>query len=180
MTVVNDYYEGVFPSLAFDPLNRPMIVHYDDTNVDLRFSVLEPGVGWVTTTIDSASGTVPYYPSLAIDPDNGYPAIAYYYPEPGDPGLRYAGWDGDEWVVDEIVSGSFVGQYPSLAFDPADGNPAISYRDNTGDDLALAWHDGSSWQTQFVDTVGNVGWASSLAFNDYGTGFPSICLLRIR
>ena len=66
------------------------------------------------------------------------------------------------------------GVYPSLAFDPADGNPAIAYCDITNGDLKLAWHDGSTWQTQTVDAVGNVGCTPSLAFNDYGSGFPSI------
>ncbi len=53
-------------------------------------------------------------------------------------------------------------------------NPAIAYFKNTNDDLKLAWHDGVSWQTQTVDAVGNVGHTPSLAFNDFGNGFPSI------
>jgi hypothetical protein len=67
-----------------------------------------------------------------------------------------------------------VGQWTSLAFDPADGNPAISYYDQTNGNLKLAWHNGTSWQTQNVDTVGDVGVTTSLAFNPFGNGFPSI------
>jgi hypothetical protein len=33
---------------------------------------------------------------------------------------------------------------------------------------------GASWQTQPVDTPGNVGVTTSLAFNPFGDGFPAI------
>jgi hypothetical protein len=168
---------GEFPSLVFDPLNRPMIAHYGAT--DLRFSVWDPGVGWVTTAVDS-TGNTGRYPSLAIDPDNGFPAIAYYSSSgPGE--LRYTAWDGDSWNQTTLDTTGAIATAPlsqsslSLAFDPADGNPAIAYWNNTGGkDLKLAWHDGSIWQTQTVDAVGDVGRNPSLAFNDFGTGFPSI------
>ena len=61
----------------------------------------------------------------------------------------------------------------SLAFDPSDGRPAIAYSKSS--DLYFAWYDGASWQTQLVDEdVSVVGPGLTLAFNDYGTGFPSI------
>jgi hypothetical protein len=66
-----------------------------------------------------------------------------------------------------------VGNFPSLAFDPVDGNPAIAYFNDNNDSLKLAWHDGSIWQTQMVDGFG-LGVVPSLAFNDFGSGFPSI------
>jgi PEP-CTERM motif len=174
VTVVNDFDEGNYASLVFDPLNRPMVAHYDSTNLNLRFSVAEPGIGWVTTTVDADLGTG-FFPSIDIDPDTGYPAIAYY--DGVDQELRYADWDGDMWNLTTIDSDGNVGQYPSLAFDPADGNPAISYTDIDGGNLKIAWHDGSMWQTQTVDAVGDVGLGTSLAFNDFGTGFPSIAYL---
>jgi hypothetical protein len=177
VTVVNAFTEGQFSSLAFDSLNRPMIAHFDDTNDDLRYSVQEPGIGWVTTTLDS-SGNTGRYPSLAIDPDNGFPAIAYYSVTAGE--LRYTAWDGDSWNQTTLdttgsVTGGLARSSLSLAFDPADGNPAIAYWNNTGgQDLKLAWHDGNAWLTQTVDAVGDVGHNPSLAFNDFGNGFPSI------
>jgi hypothetical protein len=117
-------------------------------------------------------GNTGAYSSLAIDPDNGYPAIAYYDLTLGD--LRYAAWNGTVWLLTTIASTGDVGLFPSLAFDPADGNPAISYYDLTNGDLRLAWFNGSIWQTQPGDTAGDVGRFTSLAFNDYGNGFPSI------
>jgi len=172
VTVVYDFDEGIFPSLVFDALDRPMITHHDNTNNDLRFSVREPGIGWVTITVDSA-GDTGNYPSIDIDPDTGYPAIAYWDNTNDD--LRYAEWNGTSWDLTTIDDVGLTGYYPSLAFDPADGNPAIAYmRGTAAYDLKLAWHDGSAWQTQTVDSVGDVGYAPSLAFNDYGTGFPAI------
>jgi hypothetical protein len=173
VTVVNQFDEGHWASLVFDPWNRPMITHWDFTNSDLRFSVQEPGIGWVTATVDSTL-TTGWYPSIAIDPDTGFPSIAYY--DTANTALRYAAWDGDAWNLTTLDGffGIDAGEYPSLAFDPADGNPAIAYYDRSFGNLKLAWHDGSIWRTQTVDSVGNVGLSPSLAFNNYGSGFPSI------
>lgn len=174
VTVADVFSEGRYASLVFDPLNRPMIAHQESDNSQLQFSVQEPGLGWVTTTVDN-TGDTGYHPSIAIDPDTGYPAIAYL--DLGNVDLRYADWDGDSWNLTTIDSGGSVGFNPSLTFDPADGNPAIAYQDSSNTSLKLGWYDGSSWQTQTVDAVGDVGRAPSLAFNDYGTGFPSIAYL---
>ena len=163
--------QGYYASLAFDPLNRPMIAHYDVSAADLKFSVLDTGLGWVTTTVDS-TGLTGSHLSMAIDPDNGYPAISYYDDTVDD--LRYAAWNGSSWDKTTIDSAGTVGWYTSLAFDPADGNPAVSYYDQTNGDLKLAWFNGTTWQTQPVDSVGNVGVTTSIAFNPFGNGFPSI------
>ncbi|MEX2306046.1 MAG: PEP-CTERM sorting domain-containing protein [Pirellulales bacterium] len=173
VTVVDQFDEGFHASLVFDPLNRPMIAHHDNGG-DLRFSVQEPGIGWVTTTVDTGINSG-WHPSIAVDPDTGFPAIAYH--DLFSDELRYADWDGDAWNPTTLDDSGQVGLYPSLAFDPADGNPAIAYYDNTNTGLKLAWHDGSVWQTQPVDAVGSVGRTPSLAFNDYGSGFPSIAYL---
>jgi hypothetical protein len=168
--VTNVANPGLYSSLVIDPLNRPMIAHYASTGGNLQFSIKEPSLGWVTTTVESVNNTG-LYPSIDVDPDTGFPAIAYY---DGDVGvLRFAAWNGTSWDTDTVDFG-LVGQYPSLAFDPSDGNPAIAYFDDFNNDLKLAWHDGTSWQTHTVDAVGDVGYTPSLAFNDYGTGFPSI------
>jgi hypothetical protein len=162
---------GYYASLAFDPLNRPMIAHQDAFNADLKFSVLDTGLGWVTVTVDSA-GSTGHHISMAVDPDTGYPAISYFDNTFFD--LRYAAWNGSSWDLTTVDSVGTVGQWTSLAFDPSDGNPAISYYDGTNGNLKLAWFNGTSWQTQPVDTVGDVGVTTSLAFNPYGNGFPSI------
>jgi hypothetical protein len=172
VAVTNTFQDqGWYATLAFDPQDRPMIAHYNNDTADLEFAVLDTGLGWVNTIVDSANFTGTYL-SMAIDPDNGYPAISYYDASLSD--LRYAAWNGTTWNRTTIDSTGIVGLHTSLAFDPADGNPAISYYDQTNGNLKLAWFNGTSWQTQNVDTVGNVGVTTSLAFNPYGNGFPAI------
>lgn len=177
-TVSVGFGHGRQPSMVFDPLNRPMIAHHDVFQNNLQFSVREPGVGWITTTVEDWGffNTVGRSPSIAIDPDTGFPAIAYTSSSTvaSSDELHFAQWDGEDWVITVVDDVGNTGLYTSLAFDPADGNPAISYRDETNQALKLAWHDGSAWNTQTVDSVGDVGYSTSLAFNDFGTGFPSI------
>jgi hypothetical protein len=163
--------QGYYPTLAFDPQDRPMIAHYNNDTADLEFAVLDTGLGWVNTIVDSTNFTGTHL-SMAIDPDNGYPAISYHDATLGD--LRYAAWNGTSWVRTTVDSAGIVGLYTSLAFDPSDGRPAISYYDQTNGNLKLAWFNGASWLTQNVDTTGNVGVTTSLAFNPFGDGFPAI------
>ena len=158
-------YPGYYPSLAFDKLNRPMIAHYDANDDNLLFSVREPGIGWVTTTVDS-NGDTGYYLSLAINPRTGYPAIAFQRPG-GPKALGFAQWDGNAWDVRNVRAGAYFYDV-SLAFDPADGNPAISYYLGS---LTLSWFDGNDWHWQ---STGYGGEYTSLAFNDYGDGWPAI------
>jgi hypothetical protein len=176
VTVDTLFASGFFQSLAFDPLNRPMIAHADAVNNELRFSVEEPGIGWITTVVDSNPlAPIGLTPSLAIDPDTGFPAIAY---DGGTVGLRYAAWNGDSWDLTTVDPNTEAGTLVSLAFDPADGHPAISYNNATAGELNLAWHNGSTWQTQLVDSGGLDIFQSSLAFNDFGNGFPSIAYVN--
>ena len=166
---------GLYVSLAVDPLNRPIIAHTHSTlghtpSHQLLFSAQDTG-RWTTTVVDGA-GDTGLHPSLAIDPNSGHPAIAYYDADADD--LRFAKWNGNSWDLTTIDSEDDTGLYPSLAFDPGDGNPVIAYYNATDGDLKLAWHDGAGWQDQVVDSDGDVGKTPSLAFNEFGTGFPSI------
>jgi hypothetical protein len=176
VTADSQMFSGFFQSLAFDPLNRPMIAHGDAVFNELRFSVEEPGIGWITTVVDSNPlAPIGLMSSLAIDPDTGFPAIAY---DGGTVGLRYAAWNGDSWDLTTVDPNTEVNSLVSLAFDPADGHPAISYNNVAAGELNLAWHNGSTWQTQLVDSGGTDILQSSLAFNDFGNGFPSIAYVN--
>jgi hypothetical protein len=78
---------------------------------------------------NSTSTDVGSYCSIAIDPDDNYPAVAYYDAQYGN--LMNAKWDGSDWDDKATVDSSGdVGQYASLAFD-ASGNPSIGYYDYT-------------------------------------------------
>jgi hypothetical protein len=173
--IVNQYSSGsscLWPSMEFDLLNRPIIAYtlYNSAtgSFQLQCTIKDPTVGWQTWPLSNYNAR---YPSLAINPDTGLPAIAFY--DAGNMDLTY--WQATEaggWNVTTIDSVGNTGLYPSLAFDPRDGNPAIAYYDSTNDDLRLAWNDGSSWHTQTVSTDG--GRFPSLAFDQYGTGDPGI------
>jgi hypothetical protein len=89
-------------------------------------------------TVDT-SRTVANKTSIAIDPDDNYPAIAYY--DSYNEELMYAKWDGSDWDDKTTVDSSGnVGQYASLAFD-ASGNPSIGYYDDTNEALKWAYDD---------------------------------------
>lgn len=166
VTVTTDFAIDI--DLAFDALNRPHIVFENITvGGQIDIAIKDSGVGWVTGTIDDNGG--PLRPSLAFDPETGFPAVAYGRGN----GPWYAEWDGTTWNPVQVAPSFAIGG-TSLAFDPADGNPAFVYQEGiTSYDLYFAWHDGSSWQHQIVDSD-TVGIFPSLAFNPFGNGFPSI------
>ena len=59
----------------------------------------------------------------------------------------------------------------SLAFGP-DGNPAISYHYGSGRDLKYTRWNGAAWDTETVDSAGDIGARTSLAFD--ASGNPAI------
>ena len=160
---------GFIPSLGFDHLNRPMIGYSDGSTGDVSFAIEEPGLGWVTSSVEAHPGGTAVV-SLSIDPDTGFPAMAY---AGGTPGLRYAAWNGDDWDITAVDPNLSISARVGMAFDPSDGNPVISYGDFDDNELRFAWNNGSIWQTQVVDTGANF-FQSSVAFNDFGNGFASI------
>jgi len=170
------------PTLAFDDLNRPhssWINAEDELHLSVKETDLPFRTGFVADDVSASS--------IAIDPDTGFPAIAFTdISTPGAARLGYAEWDGDDWAITTIddigpIALGSSGLYPSLAFDPAHGNPAIAYhvaQPLVDSRLKLAWHDGTMWRTQTVDSGTGVGLHPSLAFNDFGDGFPSISYLQ--
>ena len=158
-------------SLTFDSINRPFIAYHNTTEGELHLATSTGGPSWFTTVVDDTATQSGLAPSLAIDPTTGYPSIAYHNVEGVSQTLRYASWNGTSWDLEIIAN---FATNASLAFDPADGHPAIAYQDTFTESLRLAWYDGTSWQTQEVDGVGATGYHPSLAFNDFGDGFPSI------
>lgn len=90
----------------------------------------------------------------------------------GDGDLKYAHYDGEEWLVETVDAGGWVGSHTSIAVD-AQGSPRISYcaydRDDlTCDGLRYARLESGGWITETVDDAQWVGAYSSLALDAGG------------
>lgn len=88
---------------------------------------------------------------LALD-DGGFPHLSYHDRSNDD--LRYARWDGTQWVLETVDSGRQVGAFSSLALD-RNGYPHISYQYVSQAQVKYAWWDGSQWH---FDAVSNWMW----------------------
>ena len=125
-------------SMAFATNGWPSITHVDSQSLtgDLVYHSRGLYSSWDSTvTVDAlGSGAYDGYVGLAFAPD-GRPAISYYDGINKD--LKYAKYNGSQWVRQVIDSVGDVGQYTSLAFSPQ-GRPAISYYDKTNAKLKIA------------------------------------------
>ncbi len=139
------------------------------------------GTDWVTETVasDQNVGGV----SLALDA-GGLPHVSYYhsdgYRAPRNLTYAYAGdaaqlAQGNAWQVEAVDEAGLVDGRLSLALDSA-GLPHIAYVDLYRG-LKYAWHDGSGWRTEVVDSTGTVGFPS-LALDGDGHAHISYCLLH--
>ncbi len=124
-------------------------------------SVKAAQLTWTVETVDAALA-VGRYSSIALD-SNDRPHISYYDYYWDD--LKYARWNGSEWIINPLHTVGIVGWDTSLALDSSD-NAHISYHDVTNRDLRYA-HVlyGGGWTTSLVDSVGIVGTASSIAID---------------
>jgi hypothetical protein len=175
------------PTLTFDNLNRPVIgcSYFSDgtePNGDADVLVRDAFLQFFSIGIQGNAEpglTDERNVSVAIDPDDGLPAVAWTNPE--DRQLWYAKWDPlnnlwDSDLVDTAPLGAELGN-ESLAFDPGDGHPAISYSDNRGR-VNFAWNNGTTWNRQLIQNTGFMTYSrTSLAFNEFGHGFPAIAYI---
>ena len=152
---------GQYASVAIDPVNNTTYVsYYDSTHNDLRMAKYVgsggncgPNNDWSCETVDSA-GDVGKYSSIAVDPTDNYPIIAYYDASNG--ALKLAIGSGVGWIFKTIhdpLIGS-AGWYASLKLDST-GKTHIAYYINN-------FPAGSLW---YVKHVG--GGAGNCGGNDY-------------
>ncbi|MDZ7741524.1 MAG: T9SS type A sorting domain-containing protein [Bacteroidota bacterium] len=136
------------------------------------------GVNWQQECVDSLpyDGDAGRYSSIAFDND-GYPHISYTLQntEIEVSYIKYAYKDGSGWnlqCIDSITS-TFTNQfkYTSLALD-SNNYPHISYYDYDERDLKYAPWDGSEWQIEKIDSIGNVGKYASIALDNLD--YPNI------
>jgi len=128
----------------------------------LTFSIQQTrAIGrWNITKVDSA-GEVGDHTSIALD-SGDRPHISYY--DEGNRDLKYAYYDGVNWVKETVDSTGNVGRDTAIALDSGD-RPHISYSDGGNRDLKYAYYDGVNWVKETVDSTGNVGWFTSIALD---------------
>ncbi|MFA6332546.1 MAG: hypothetical protein WCX22_06310 [Methanoregula sp.] len=136
---------------------------------NLKYAEDTGGAYYTITTVDNGGGgdsNTGRNPSLALDTKE-YSHIAYYDSTNED--LRYASWDGTQWVLETVDSMGDVGGHPSLAIDNSD-RPHISYYGATSKELKYATRDAGSteWVIRTVDNDGDVGQYSSIALDPSG------------
>ncbi|MEK7784326.1 MAG: hypothetical protein AAB658_02720, partial [Chloroflexota bacterium] len=174
---------GFYSSLALDSLGNP-VISYDGGNTR-EFKLAHcgnadcsSGNSIVTMVSNGQFGTFTTYTSLALD-SLGNPVIAYHEIVNGDLKLAHCGdatCSSNNSIVTVDNGGSdLVGRFTSLVLDSV-SNPVISYYDSTNGDLKLV-HCGDATCSNnnsivTVDSLGDVGWYTSLALD--GAGNPVI------
>jgi hypothetical protein len=168
-------WAGEYSSLKLDVNSRPHIAYYEATHGDLKY-ITWNGYWGNPVIIDSGvSGDdddnvdVGQYVSLAID-NIGKFHISYYDSTNGN--LKYARWDGSNWITTPLDTAGNVGQFTSIALDTAN-KAYIAYYDADNKDLKFAYLSPTNvWIYEVVDSVGDVGQYASLAISP--TGQPQI------
>lgn len=162
--VDNNGTVGTFPSLCFDGSGNLYISYSDDGNDNLKVATLIDTV-WNIEMVDSA-GYVGKYSTIEID-SLGNKNIAYYNESVG--AVKYAGWIEPAFRWDyQTVDGVATIIYKScMTLNPA-GYVELCYYNLNRSDLIHAVQDSAGWQTQTIDSVGNVGKFSSLFLDSAG------------
>ena len=181
-TVDTSHDVGQYVSMALDPENgTSYISYYDTTYDDLRMAKYVGSGGncgpdntWSCETVDSV-GDVGKYSSIAVDPTDGYPIIAYYDATNG--ALKLAIGSGVGWIFKTIhdpLLGS-AGLYVSLKLDSTGKTRIAYYFSNLmgADSLWYVEHVGggagnctdNNYQCDPVDSGDRVGKYASLALD---------------
>ena len=174
-TVREGYFYGPI-DLDFGPQGAPFIAYHDHQADDFDLALGDLTIatregdrwsveaarddghdGWDSAIVVDSLGTLH---GAGVDPSQFG----------REDGVEYYINDGTGWEVTAIGSGPIEYRYNvALALD-TDGLPAVSYYNNREgeQDLMFARFDGSTWNIEAVETEGDVGKYSSLAFDVLG------------
>jgi len=172
---------SVFESRSMIEVNgQPAIAYCGSPGVSLKYvrALDATGSAWGTPlTLDSSSGDMGRYPSMAIV--NGNPAISY--PDGNGDYLMYIRAndpDGETWGSPVAICSAYIAYETCLVV--ADGNPAICFTDQALKYVRANDANGTTWGAPYtVDTDSYAGIYCSMkvisgrpaiAYNDYDDG----------
>ena len=174
MSTVDTGVTAFFSSLQLNGGN-PVVSYYEGNNADLKLATCTANCQtatptWVVTTVDSV-GNVGSFDTLQLN--GGNPVIAYS--DTTNLTLKLATCTANcqtatpTWVITTVDNAGNVGAYASMQLNA--GKPVISYYDATNGDLKLATCAAGcqsatpTWVITTVDSVGDVGYSTSLQLN---------------
>ncbi len=185
---------GKWDSLAIAHDGKIWVSYYDATNNVLKAAKLVgsggncgTNNGWFCTVVDHSVGTG-QYSSIAINPNDDWPGIAYY--SSSDASLRFAQYfdiAGGFWetFTIDISASEWLGWYTSLAYDSSGYEHIAYYRALGGGTNALMYSTHTSgafgshncgphstWQCDVIDSGLDVGYGTSLKLG--GFDIPAI------
>ncbi len=144
------------PSIALDSNDRPHIIYFDRVAVEFRYVNFD-GTNWNFETLSTPSSNSTSFKttSIAID-SHDRPHVSWT----DSTLINYAYHDGAQWNTQlNIGTGAAIDM--DMALDSSD-YPHLSYFNGSGADLNYSVYDGTNWQIETVDTIGNVGEFSSI------------------
>lgn len=156
---------GEFCSIALDNADIPHISFYNYYNErSLMYAKWNPiSSDWDTVKIDKSR--VGLYTSIAVDSNNN-PHISYYHW--GNDELKYAKWNGNNWVITRVKEDVLIQGDTSLVLDN-NGHAHISYWDLDKKRVQYATNSyGNGWEIIDFDPDGDFFWSSSIAMNWIG------------
>ena len=143
-------------SLVVDPRNDEPVIAWMGTPNNLPPQPLQviqarhSGSQWIATTVDSFTGVL-RTPSLALDPKNSNPRLAYVRLSYGNgpQGLAYVAGSGPDGPFSLSWVDSLATIHVSLALDPSSGDPRIAYIGLDSPEgeyhVNYAWLEGGTW-----------------------------------
>ena len=153
---------GLENSIVVDSNGHVHIVAISDTTYDIRHSIFD-GTSWSSNKIHDCEGIYCWDAHMVIDEnDELHVAYSAYSTE-----IRYLHFDGTTWHDDQVSTSGKFGPV-GIAVD-SNNMPHVSFAasgSNCGNGLRLASFDGSSWNTQSIESGSNLGCDSAIIIDD--------------
>jgi hypothetical protein len=152
-------------------------IHIAYTNINqkkINYAYKESDLSdWIKETVDDSILEMPAYPSIDID-TSGCPHIGYFDAGGQQNTLNYAYKESKDtlWITDTVISDTPVGNSYSLALNDND-YPFLMYQQLRSKDLELLYWNGTTWDSEIIDTEGMVGCCSNMVVQS--NDLASIC-----